>query len=84
MNIMLVDEVDPDGVDEGFWVADNRVAVRAGHSVSIYTLPKGARRITLMALSGGRAQLILGGFKSTTVSVTGPTWAVEQLREAVL
>ena len=77
-------EVDPDGTREGYWTDGHRVAVRAGHSVSIYTLPKGNRRVTLTRLGNGRGQLVLGGFKAVTVTVTGPMATVATLREAVL
>lgn len=84
MNITLNDLVEPDSAAEGFWVDAHRVTVRAGNSVSTYALPKGSRRVTVSRLGNGRSQLILGGFKSVTVAVTGPSPTISQLRESVL
>lgn len=84
MNITLGNEVEPDSTAEGFWTDEHRVTVRAGNSTSTFTLPKGSRRVTVSRLGNGRSQLILGGFKSVTVAVTGPSPTISQLREAVL
>lgn len=84
MNITLETEVEPDSTTEGFWVDAHRVTVRAGNSESVYSLPKGCRRVTLSRLGNGRSQLVLGGFKSVTVAVTGPSPTISKLREAVL
>lgn len=79
-------EIDPDTYDgeTGFWIDGNRITDRYSGHLDVFTLPKGCRKITLMRLGHGRSQLILGGFKANTVTVTGPTPVIEKLREAVL
>lgn len=84
MNINLFNETDPDMEFAGFWIDGHRVTVRTDDSVSTYTLPKGSRRVTTMRIGDERSQLILGGFKSVTVTVTGPSSTIRALREAVL
>lgn len=77
-------QVDKDDQPPGWWLNDNRLSVRTLAGITVYTLPRGARRIHLMWVGNGRAQLALGGFKSTTLTVTGPTREIERLREAIL
>jgi len=84
MRIVLAEEVDPDSEELGFWLDENKVTVRSELMLSVYSLPKGSRRVTMSRLGNGRQELILGGFKSITVAVTGPTEAIKRLREAVL
>ena len=68
MTIDLADEseLDSAGIDDrtrfGWWIEGERVTVRTGHSISVYRLPKAARRITMMKLGACRSQLAIGGF----------------------
>lgn len=73
-----------DSDEPGWWVDANTVSVRTEHSLSVYRLPKGRPRVVLHRLGGRRAQLIIGGFTTTTVAVNGPTETIRKLREAVL
>lgn len=68
----------------GWWMDGNAVTVRTGLTTSTYRLPRGRARVSVMRLSRGRSQLVIGGFTSTTVVVNGPNPAIWQLREVVL
>lgn len=71
-------------VDGQMWEVDgNRLTVHSSRRVATYTLPKRCRRIVVEEF-GEQARLSLGGFKSNTVTVTGPLSTIEQLREGVL
>lgn len=69
---------------EGWTIQGNVVTIEGATSTSRYALPRGSRRIVTETLGKGRTRLILGGFKSVTVSVCGPAAEIEALREAVL
>jgi hypothetical protein len=90
MTVDLTDgsELDSAGIDDrtrlGWWIEGERVTVRTAHSISVYRLPKAARRITMMKLGARRSQLAIGGFTSTSVVVNGPNDTIAKLREAVL
>lgn len=75
MNITLDERASVDGVV---------VTLVTEHSVTVLRLPRNARRVTVERAGRGLSRLILGGFKSVTVTVTGPTAKIEQLKEAVL
>lgn len=64
-------------------ISDNRVWLLHDGIEACYTLPSRRPRITLFHM-GKRAQLTIGGFKTVTVSVTGPVEDVKKLRDAVL
>lgn len=87
-NIILEtgEHINPDLPHSGWWVDFDarRITVRTDLSLQTYTLPRGSRRVTTSRLGGGRAQLALGGFTSTTVCVTGPSDIIDKLREACL
>lgn len=68
----------------GWWIDANTVSVRTEHSLSVFRLPKGRPRVVMSRLGNRRAQLIIGGFTTTTVTVNGPTETIRKLREAVL
>lgn len=68
----------------GWWVDRERVNVRTADSLSTFNLPKHNKRVVIYRHGNGRAQLALGGFKTTTVTITGPHAVIEKLREAVL
>lgn len=85
MNIVLNGPpVDPDTDTVGWWADGNRVTVRGERTLSTYTLPKGARRVTMARLGKGQSQLVIGGFKSVTVTANGPSEHIERLRMEVL
>lgn len=69
---------------QGWWCDGNVVNVRTATYLTRYSLPKGSRRIALERLHNGRQRLILGGFKSTTVTVCGPVATIEKLWRNVL
>lgn len=73
-------------LDERSAVDGNVVTVTSsdGKMMSRYKLPTGKPRVTVHRLTKGQAQLAIGGYTTTTVAVTGPAAAIEQLREAVL
>lgn len=71
-------------LEDNYTVAGNRVTVEGETLSTTYTLPKGARRITVERLAHGKRRLILGGFKTVTVTVTGPSKVIDELKEAVL
>jgi hypothetical protein len=71
-------------IDETAEIEGNRLTVTSDHTISVYNLPRGARRVTIMTLGPERSALTIGGFKSTTVVVSGPTDLIEKLREGVL
>jgi hypothetical protein len=71
-------------IDEGALIEGNRLTALEEKSLTVYNLPRGARRIAVLYLSETRSQLVIGGFKSTTVVINGPTAMIEKLREAVL
>lgn len=73
-------------VVDGWWIDDNVVTVvsNSGKTRARYKLPRGKARVTLSRIGSGRAQLALGGYTTTTVSVVGPIETLEALREAVL
>jgi hypothetical protein len=70
----------------GWWTNDNiiHVASNSGQIQSRYVLPRGRPRVTIDRIGRGRARLLIGGFTTTTVTVVGPTAAIEALRTAVL
>lgn len=68
----------------GWWVDRERVNVRTRDSLSTFNLPKHSKRTVLYRHGNGRSQLVLGGFKTATVTITGPAATIESLREAVL
>lgn len=73
-----------DSDEPGWWVDEHVVSVRTEHSVSVFRLPKGRPRVVMSRLGNRRAQLIVGGFTTTTVAVNGPVETIKKLREAVL
>jgi hypothetical protein len=71
-------------LDEGVLVEGNRVTVRTEHGTAVYNLPRSAPRISVRWMSESRSELIIGGFKSLTVRLVGPTETIEKIREGVL
>ncbi len=67
---------------ESFDIHGRTVTVRSGPSESTYRIPSGAR----VSLRRDRtsATLLVGGFKSATVTVSGPIRDIERLRDSVL
>lgn len=77
-NIVL----DPD--DAKWRVTGRRVEILGEVAHETYTLPKGCRRVVVQSAGRHRSQLVLGGFSSTTVTVTGPSYVIKRLRDEVL
>lgn len=75
---------DPLGPADGWQIDEHRVTIWTGTTVSLYALPRRSPRIVLERLTHGRSRLIVGGFTRRAISVTGPTEAINRLREAVL
>lgn len=76
--------LDDDGEGGQWHIDENRVTVISETCTTVFTLPKGQRRISLLRTGHGRGQLSIGGFKALTVTVVGPLAAVNRLRDAVL
>jgi hypothetical protein len=71
-------------MDNEFSISGRRVTlIQARGHESSYLIPRGAR-VTLMPLRDGVAQLIVGGFKTVTVTVTGPASTVRALRDELI
>lgn len=74
-----------DGPTPGWWYEGNRITtVDAFGGTTVVKLPRGRPRVSMFVLGSGRAQLVIGGFTTTTVAVTGPVEAIQALREEVL
>lgn len=71
-------------ITESDIVSDNRIIQERDGHTAYYTLPLHARRVVLYHHGGGRGQLVIGGFKTNTVSVAGPLSILRPLLEAVL
>ena len=79
MNIRL------DNRDDATWIVEGRrVTLMNEHSTDAYLLPKGRPRVSVVKLARHTGQLVIGGFNSTAVTVTGPMYAINAMREAVL
>jgi hypothetical protein len=72
-----------DDVSKAVSIEGRRVSMYDEKSETVLTLPKGAR-VSILHLSTHRARLTIGGFKSTTVSLTGTRQQIIKLRDAVL
>lgn len=83
-NIILSEPIDPASTAPGFWIDDNVIHVRTRAATSTYRLPRRKPRVTIQRIGAGSEQLVIGGFATTLVTVTGPSETVHQLREAVL
>lgn len=66
-----------------FSIEENVVRVSTDRSTSVYTLPRSAARVVMTDLGDDRSRLVIGGFKSVTVSVVGPTRSIKRLWEGV-
>ncbi len=65
-------------------ISQNRVSVTSLTAVTTYRLPKSASRVSIQTVGKGLSRLVIGGFKTVTVSVVGPTEIIEQLRDQVV
>lgn len=78
----------PDGAVDtdrpGWWRDGATLSVRGELGQTVYKLPTGRPVVGFMRLGGGRAQLKIGGFKTTTVVVNGPHDQIRKLYEEVL
>lgn len=72
------------GDQPGWWIDGNVVSIQTEHTLARYRLPKGRPRVSIHMIGKGRAQLIIGGFTTTTVAVNGPIDTIRKLREEVL
>lgn len=64
-------------------VSRNRITTWTDTSSTVWTLPKKANRVSVQSAGRGRARLVIGGFKTITVSVVGPVDVIERLRNEV-
>ncbi len=60
-------------------ISQNRVSVTSSLGETVWTLPKRATRVSVQSASNGRKRLVIGGFKSVTVTVVGPVESIDQL-----
>ncbi len=60
-------------------ISQNRVSVTTSLGETVWTLPKRATRVSVQSAGNGRKRLVIGGFKSVTVTVVGPVESIDQL-----
>ena len=71
--------------DDARWTVEGRrIEVIGVAATTTYTLPKGCRRVAVQKAGRNRLQLVMGGFNTTTVAVTGPAYVINKLKREVL
>lgn len=69
--------------DRDVSIDGTRVSITGPQSTVVYSLPRGAKRIVLRRATKDRTELTLGGFKATTVVLSGPHATMRTLFDAV-